>query len=104
MEWLNIISELAKAAGNIMGLITFAAILIKPIREWLFGIKDLREAEKCMLRTDMLRTYYKHREEDRIRQYEKENFLLEYKAYKRLKGNSFIDDVEKEVRKWDVVT
>ena len=104
MEWLNTLSQLANTAGSIMGLMTFAAILIKPIREWLFGIKDLREAEKCMLRSDMLHTYYKHREEDRIRQYEKENFLLEYKAYKRLKGNSFIDDVEKEIRKWDVIT
>ena len=70
----------------------------------LFGTKELREAQRCMLRSDMLHTYYKHREEDKIRQYEKENFLLEYKAYKRLKGNSFIDDIEKEIRSWDVIT
>jgi len=101
MHWLSVI---AQYAGYISGIITFIAILVKPVREWLFGIRDLREAERCMLRADMLRTYYRHREEDRIRQYEKENFLLEYKAYKALKGNSFIDDIAKEVRSWEVIT
>lgn len=101
MQWL---SKIAQYAGYFTGIITFLAILVKPVREWLFGIRDLREAEKCMLRSDMLRTYYRHREEDKIRQYEKENFLLEYKAYKAVGGNSFIDDVQKEVRSWDVVT
>jgi len=101
MEWLTTI---AQYCGTVSGILTFAAILIKPFREWLFGIREIREAEKCMLRADMLHTYYKHREEEKIRQYEKENFLLEYRAYKRLKGNSFIDDVEKTVRNWDVIT
>ena len=101
MQWLSVI---AQYAGYISGIITFIAILVKPVREWLFGIRDLREAERCMLRADMLRTYYRHREEDRIRQYEKENFLLEYKAYKALKGNSFIDDIAKDVRSWEVIT
>lgn len=101
MQWL---SELAKYSGYLSGILAFLAILIKPVREWLFGIKDIRAAERCMLRSDMLRTYYKHRETDTIRQYEKENFILEYKAYKALKGNSFVDDIEKEVRRWDVIS
>ena len=101
MNWL---SEIAKYCGYISGIFTFAAILIKPFREWLFGIRDLREAQKCMLRSDMLHTYYKHRQEDKIRQYEYENFVFEYKAYKALKGNSFIDKIYKEVSTWDVIT
>lgn len=104
MEWLQVLAEIAKIVGNCTGIIAFLAILVKPVREWLFGMKDIREAQKCQLRSDMLHTYYKHREEDTIRQYEKENFLMEYKAYKRLKGNSFIDDIEKEIRTWDVIT
>ena len=101
MEWL---SNLAQICGYFSGIIAFATLLIRPFREWLFGIKDLREAQRCMLRSDMLHTYYKHREEDKIRQYEKENFMLEYKAYKALRGNSFIDDICAEVRKWEVIT
>ena len=98
------ISVIAAYCGYFTGIVAFLTILVKPIREWLFGIRDLREAEKCMLRADMLRIYYKHSDEHTIRQYEKENFLLEYKAYKQLKGNSFIDDVAKTVREWDVTT
>ena len=98
------LSTIAAYCGYFTGIIAFLAILIKPLREWLFGVKDLKEAERCMLRSDMLRTYYRHKDDKIIRQYEKENFLLEYKAYKRLKGNSFIDDVEKTIREWDVIT
>lgn len=100
MEWL---STVAQYVGYLSGILAFLSLAFKPIREWLFGNKDIREAQRCMLRSDMLRTYYKHREEDTIRQYEKENFILEYKAYKALGGNSFIDDICKEVRSWEVV-
>ena len=105
MEWLaEWFPEFIDTVKDIMVLVTFLALVLKPVREWLFGTKELREAQKCMLRSDMLHTYYKHREEDHIRQHEKENYLLEYRAYKRLGGNSFIDDVTLEVRKWDVIT
>lgn len=39
-----------------------------------------------------------------IRQYEYENFLLEYDAYKALKGNSFIEKIKEEVTTWEVLT
>jgi hypothetical protein len=51
----------------------------------------------------MLRTYYKHRDEGEIRQYEYENFLTTYKAYRALGGNSFIEHVYEEVREWSVL-
>ena len=52
----------------------------------------------------MLAAYYKHREEKTIRQYEYENFLYEYKAYKALHGNSFIERIAREVAEWEIVT
>lgn len=104
MRWFDILSEVARILGNCTGIIAFIALIIKPVREFLFGTKALREAQKCMLRSDMLHTYYKHRDESKIRQHEKENFIMEYSAYKHLGGNSFIDDIEKKVRSWEVVT
>lgn len=47
---------------------------------------------------------YKHREEKTIRQYEYENYLYEYKAYKALRGNSFIDRIAQEIAGWEIVT
>ena len=35
---------------------------------------------------------------------EYENFLFLYRAYKALRGNSFIDKIKKEVDEWEVVT
>lgn len=59
---------------------------------------------KCLLRSEMLRTYYGNKDAGTIRQYELENFIKLYKAYKALKGNSFIDKIYNEVMTWEVIT
>lgn len=93
--------------GMFSGLSAFATLcllLVKPFRERLLGTRSIKDGQRCTLRSDMLRTYYRHRDEDKIRQYEYENFILEYKAYKALGGNSFIDHIYNEVTSWEVVT
>ena len=59
---------------------------------------------KCLLRSEMLRTYYHNKAKETIRQFELENFIALYKAYKALKGNSFIDKIYKEVQTWKIVS
>ena len=59
---------------------------------------------KCLLRAGMLHTYYKCRESGEIRQYEMENFKMEYAAYKALRGNSFIEDIHDTVCTWTVIS
>ena len=70
---------------------------------WLDSHK-IRKGQLCQLRSEMLRIYYHNREGEEIRQYEYENFVLLYEAYKTLKGNSFIDKIHKEVESWEIVT
>ncbi len=72
-----------------------------PIVVWILKIAN---GQKCQLRHDMLQIYYKHYETKVIRQYEYENFVFLYEAYKALKGNSFIDKIYKEIQTWKVVT
>lgn len=67
-------------------------------------IANLANGMKCQLRSDMLHIYYAHKDPKKIRQYELENFVYLYKAYKSLKGNSFIDKIYKEVMSWEVIT
>ena len=62
------------------------------------------EGIRCQLRTEMLRIYYRHKDDKCIRQYEKENFTHNYNAYKALGGNSFIEDIYREVKLWEIVT
>ena len=52
----------------------------------------------------MLKIYYHNRESGKIRQYEYENFVFLYEAYKALKGNSFIDKIYEEIKGFEVIT
>ena len=101
---MDLFTRVVVIAGGISTIATACILLIRPLREWLLGTKQVREGLRCQLRSDMLHTYYKHREEETIRQYEAENFLLEYKAYKALNGNSFIDGIAAKVKEWEVVS
>ena len=89
---------------GLSALVTLCILIIKPIRDRVLGTKDIREGQRCLLRADMLSMYYKNRDANQIRQHEKENFIFEYKAYKALGGNSFIDDIYNEIRRWEVIT
>lgn len=68
----------------------------------LVWAKRIIEGQKCQLRVHILETYYRNAESKTIRQFELENFLLMYKAYKALKGNSFVDKIHSEVIKWRI--
>lgn len=93
----------AEVAGAITCIFTLLCFLVRPLRDRLLGLNDIREGMKCQLRSDMLRTYYKHWESNQIRQYEFENFESCYRAYKALGGNSFIDHIRKEIHNWEVI-
>ena len=101
---MEIVAAITQIATMITGIAAVLALLIKPIRLRLFGIADIRNGQKCLLRSDMLRMYYRHCESRTIRQYEYENFEYEYNAYKALGGNSFIDKIHAEVKTWKIET
>lgn len=88
--WITLIGEI----GVLVGVIT-------PVIVMIF---KLINGQKCQLRSDMLEIYYHNKDDQKIRQYEYENFVYLYEAYKALKGNSFIDKIYKEVQKWEIVT
>lgn len=85
-------------------LITEIGILLGVITPVIVFVCKIANAAKCQLRSEMLRTYYHNREREKIRQYEYENFVFLYEAYKALKGNSFIDKIYKEVQSWEVIS
>ena len=84
------ISELAVVVGVII-----------PIIVW---VRKIANGTKCQLRSEMLRTYYHDKDSGKIRQYEYENFVHLYEAYKALGGNSFIDKIYEEVQSWEITT
>ena len=80
------ITEIGVLLGVVVGVIAFC--------------KKIADAVKCLLRNKMLEIYNRHKDTKTIGRYDFENFEMLYKAYKALKGNSFIDDLYKEFRTW----
>lgn len=90
--------------SDIVTLITEIGILLGVVIPVIVSVCKIANGQRCQLRSEMLRTYYRHRDTETIRQYEYENFVMLYEAYKALKGNSFIDKIYKEVQSWEVVS
>lgn len=95
--------DIVQTAKDLVSLATFAALLIRPVREFLLGTKDMQEGLRCLLRSEIVRIYYRHHDERKLREYEFKNMKQCYKAYKALKGNSFIDHIHAEMEEWEIV-
>lgn len=93
--------EVSHYVNAIITIVTFITIFVKPVRERVLGIRQSRDGLKCLLRSEMLRTYYGNKDK-KIRQHEFENFMYVYNAYKALGGNSFADRIKDEVKTWEV--
>lgn len=99
MNW----SEIVQWAKDICSIATCAALLIRPVREWIMGTASLREGQRCLLRSEIVRTYYRHHDDRRLREYEFKNMDQCYKAYDALNGNSFVKKIHDEMKEWDIV-
>ena len=89
---------------TIVTLIGEIGVLVGVIVPVIISIRKIANGTKCQLRSEMLRIYYHNKEEKKIRQYEKENFIMLFEAYRTLKGNSFVEDIAREVRSWEVIS
>lgn len=93
-------NELLTVAGAITAVSAAAAVLWKVYCRFDAIIEGIR----CQLRTEILRTYYRHKDDKKMRQYEMENFEHNYRAYTALGGNSFVGNIHEEVCTWEVVS
>ena len=89
---------------TIATLIAEIGVLLGVVVPVIVSVRKISNGTKCQLRSEMLRIYYHNKDREKIRQYELENFVMLYNAYKALKGNSFIDKINKEVMSWEVIT
>lgn len=90
--------------ATIATLIAEIGVLVGVITPVLLKISKISNGTKCQLRSEMLRIYYHNHKDGVIRQYEYENFVFLYEAYKALNGNSFIDKIYSEVKTWEIVS
>ena len=83
--------------GEIVALVSMVVPMMARMRK-------LSNGTKCQLRSEMLHIYYRNIDDGKIRQYEYENFVMLYEAYKALGGNSFIDRIYEAVKELEIVT
>lgn len=95
---MDYINELAKVIGSIATIIGALVAVYKMYGEW----KKAKDGQLCLLRNELLKIYYKHKETEELPQYEAQNFIMMYEAYKARGGNSFIDEVHDHVIKWEL--
>lgn len=89
--------EIIKNVTVILGAVTAICAIISVALTLVNGLK-------CLMRSQMLQTYYHNKDKKQVRQYEMQNFLALYKAYKAMKGNSFIDEIYQDVTSWEIIT
>jgi hypothetical protein len=104
---MSILLTIAEIAGCISAIAACIALFVKPIRERIFKVKKDNESEreglKCLLRNEILKIYHRNKDSETIGQYEAENFIRLYEAYRALGGNSFVNEIYEIVVKWKVI-
>ena len=100
---MELLKVAADHAGDLCQLATCAALLIRPVREWMFGTTLIKEGLRCLLRSEIVSIYYRHRDDKTLKEYEYKNLEFCHKAYKALKGNSFIDHIHAEMQEWEII-
>jgi hypothetical protein len=75
--------------GELLTLILFAKYII--------------DAVKCLLRNDILYIYDKCKEKKEITRYQLQSVHLSYSIYKKLKGNSFIDEIMEKIKGFKII-
>ena len=100
MEW---ISWLADGAKDLCAISACISLLVKPLRERILGLEALREGQRCLLRSEILRLYYRNHGEKKLREFEFRNLEQCHRAYHALGGNSFVDHIHREMQEWDII-
>lgn len=75
--------------GELGALLAFGKVILKIL--------------KCSLRNDMLDIWDRCKESKQITRYQLQSFLYSYDLYKKLKGNSFIDEIKERIESFEVI-
>lgn len=79
----------------VTGAITITGFIITATASIIMMVNGL----KAMMRSELLRIYYDCKL-DKMHDFEYQNFLMLYDAYKKLGGNSFIELCKIEMDEW----
>lgn len=93
MEIINFIKEywviITFLAGEIGALYVF--------------LSSINKANKCSLRNDILNIYDRCKDKKQITRYQLQSINYSYDLYKKLHGNSFIDEIKEKISEFELI-
>lgn len=92
--------EILKFLKEYWVLITF---FVAEIGALIIFVKSIHRGTKCSLRNDILDIYDRCKDEKKITLYQLESIKFSYELYKKLNGNSFVEDIVKRVEKFEII-
>lgn len=88
-----------KVVLTIVGFVVTGVLgyLVAKVKDYKRKENNQEKALKCLLRSAITSKYYVYTEMGSIPTYEKENIAYMYEQYKAMGGNSYIDNIMKEL-------
>lgn len=69
---------------------------------WAF-VSNLNKSTKCTLRNDILDIYDRCKDSGKITRYQLQSIMYSYDRYKKLKGNSFVDEIIEKIKDFELI-
>ena len=66
-------------------------------------IININKSIKCTLRNDILDIYDRCKDSRRITRYQLQSIMYSYDRYKKLKGNSFVDEIIDRIQDFELI-
>lgn len=66
-------------------------------------VKSINKGTKCSLRNDILDIYDRCKDKKQITRYQLQSIEYSYDLYKKLKGNSFIDEIHDRISDFELI-
>lgn len=81
-------------------LITF---FIGEIVALFIFVQSIHKGTKCSLRNDILDIYDRCKDKKQITHYQLQSIKYSFELYKKLKGNSFVEDIMKRIEEFELI-
>lgn len=69
----------------------------------LLFVSNINKSTKCTLRNDILDIYDRCKERGKITHYQLQSIMYSYDRYKRLRGNSFVEEIIDRIQEFELV-
>lgn len=66
-------------------------------------VNNIKKGIKCSLRNDILDIYDRCKETKKITHYQLQSIKYSYDVYKKLKGNSFVDEIVNKINNFEII-